>query len=64
MSAQSDQVVSRASGLGKHVNGPAGGLTILQGLDLEVRRGEAVAILGAQDPGDPERHVGEHPHVP
>jgi putative ABC transport system ATP-binding protein len=51
MSAQSDQVVSRASGLGKHVNGPAGGLTILHGLDLEVRRGEAVAILGASGSG-------------
>jgi putative ABC transport system ATP-binding protein len=43
--------VSRARGLGKHVTGPSGELTILQGLDLEVGPGEAVAILGASGSG-------------
>ena len=43
--------VSRARGLGKHVSGPSGELTILRGLDLEVRSGEAVAILGASGSG-------------
>ncbi|MFZ0791520.1 MAG: ATP-binding cassette domain-containing protein, partial [Chromatiaceae bacterium] len=45
------QSVSRAQGLAKHVNGPSGGLTILEGLDLEVRAGEAVAVLGASGSG-------------
>ncbi len=44
-------IVSKAVGLGKHVNGPGGRLTILQNLDLEVRAGEAVAILGASGSG-------------
>ena len=44
-------VVSQARGLGKQVNGPSGDLTILQGLDLEVQTGEAVAILGASGSG-------------
>jgi putative ABC transport system ATP-binding protein len=44
-------VVAKAQGLGKHVNGPEGTLTILDGLDLEVRAGEAVAILGASGSG-------------
>jgi putative ABC transport system ATP-binding protein len=43
--------VSSARGLAKHVNGPSGGLTILEGLDLEVGAGEAVAILGASGSG-------------
>ena len=43
--------VSRARRLGKHVSGPSGELTILRGLDLEVRSGEAVAILGASGSG-------------
>ncbi|MBK1719986.1 ABC transporter ATP-binding protein [Thiocystis violacea] len=47
----SDQAVSRAIGLGKHVTGPAGGLTILAALDLEINAGEAVAILGASGSG-------------
>lgn len=51
MSATSAQAVSKAVGLGKHVNGPAGGLTILAELDLEIRPGEAVAILGASGSG-------------
>jgi len=45
------EVVARGEGLGKHVNGPTGGLTILEGLDLEIRAGEAVAILGASGSG-------------
>ncbi|MBK5963036.1 ABC transporter [Thiocystis minor] len=51
MSVQSAQAVSSAMGLGKHVNGPVGGLTILAGLDLEIGAGEAVAILGASGSG-------------
>ncbi|NCA68567.1 MAG: ATP-binding cassette domain-containing protein, partial [Sphingobacteriia bacterium] len=43
--------ISKAVGLGKHVNGPAGGLTILERLDLEIQAGEAVAILGASGSG-------------
>ncbi|WP_295386722.1 ABC transporter ATP-binding protein [uncultured Thiodictyon sp.] len=44
-------VVARAQGLGKHVTGPSGTLTILEGLDLQVQAGEAVAILGASGSG-------------
>jgi len=51
MSESTAQAVSRAIGLAKHVTGPAGGLTILAGLDLEIRAGEAVAILGASGSG-------------
>ena len=51
MSEPRVQSVSRAQGLAKHVNGPSGGLTILEGLDLEVRAGEAVAVLGASGSG-------------
>ena len=51
MSDQAASAVSRAIGLGKHVTGPAGGLTILAGLDLEIHAGEAVAILGASGSG-------------
>lgn len=51
MSAPTAQAVSKAIGLGKHVNGPGGALTILAGLDLEIMSGEAVAILGASGSG-------------
>ncbi len=51
MSVPMAQTVSKAIGLGKHLNGPAGGLTILEQLDLEVQAGEAVAILGASGSG-------------
>ncbi|MBK1721602.1 ABC transporter ATP-binding protein [Thiocystis violacea] len=51
MLESSAQAVSRAIGLGKHVNGPAGGLTILASLSLEIEAGEAVAILGASGSG-------------
>jgi putative ABC transport system ATP-binding protein len=51
MTADTGAIVSRAAGLGKDVNGPAGRLTILEDLELEVRSGEAVAILGASGSG-------------
>ena len=51
MTANERKLVSGASGLGKHLNGPGGRLTILRDLDLEVHSGEAVAILGASGSG-------------
>ncbi len=45
------EVVARAQGLGKHVSGPSGDLTILEALDLQINAGEAVAILGASGSG-------------
>lgn len=44
-------VISRATGLGKDVNGPGGRLTILRDCDLHVQAGEAVAVLGASGSG-------------
>ncbi len=40
-----------ARALGKSVRGPAGELSILRGLDLEIAAGEAVAVLGASGSG-------------
>lgn len=40
-----------AQGLGKTVSGPAGALTILRGVDLSVRAGESLAIVGASGSG-------------
>ncbi len=37
--------------MAKHVTGPTGALTILEHLDLDIRAGEAVAILGASGSG-------------
>ncbi|MCU0835172.1 MAG: ATP-binding cassette domain-containing protein [Chromatiaceae bacterium] len=51
MTADTSAIVSSATGLGKDVNGPAGRLTILDGLELAVHAGEAVAILGASGSG-------------
>ena len=43
--------ICRAAGVTKHVSGPGGALTILDGVDLEVAAGEAVAIIGASGSG-------------
>jgi putative ABC transport system ATP-binding protein len=51
MAQDSGTEVARAAGLGKEVVGPAGRLTILHALDLVVKHGEAVAILGASGSG-------------
>jgi len=51
MSVPAARAVSMAIGLGKHVTGPAGALTILERLDMEIQAGEAVAILGASGSG-------------
>jgi putative ABC transport system ATP-binding protein len=51
MSGSRRQSVSKAVSVGKHVSGPAGDLTILERLDLEIQAGEAVAILGASGSG-------------
>ena len=51
MTVQGRRMISKAEGLVKHVNGPAGRLTILDRLDLSVDAGEAVAILGASGSG-------------
>ena len=40
------KVVLRTSGLGKKVSSPEGTLTILDDVDLEVRGGEIVALIG------------------
>ena len=36
-----------AQGVEKTVTGPAGALTILRGVDLTVRAGESLAVVGA-----------------
>jgi putative ABC transport system ATP-binding protein len=41
----------RARGLGKSVAGPDGSITILDGVELAVNRGESVAIVGASGSG-------------
>jgi len=51
MTTDKRKLVSETRGLGKHVTGPGGRLTILQDLNLSVRSGEAVAILGASGSG-------------
>lgn len=51
MTRVSSEIASKAAGLDKHVTGPGGRLTILRELDVEVRAGEAVAILGASGSG-------------
>ncbi len=44
-------VVIRCRGLGKTVNSSAGGLTILHDVNLDVRRGESIAVVGASGSG-------------
>jgi putative ABC transport system ATP-binding protein len=51
MATDSSADVALAAGLGKEVMGPGGRLTILHALDLCVKPGEAVAILGASGSG-------------
>ena len=51
MAVDSASEVARALTLSKEVQGPGGRLTILHALDLVVKRGEAVAILGASGSG-------------
>ena len=43
--------VLRATGIGKQVSSPEGPLTILDNVDLEVRRGETVALVGPSGAG-------------
>lgn len=45
------QSVLRAEGLGKVVTGPLGPLVLLQGVDLDIRQGEAVAVVGVSGSG-------------
>jgi putative ABC transport system ATP-binding protein len=44
-------VILRAEGLGKQVSSPEGPLTILDNVNLEIRRGEAVALVGPSGAG-------------
>ena len=46
-----NNVVLRTSGLGKKVSSPEGSLTILDGIDIDVRSGEAVALIGPSGAG-------------
>ncbi|MEE8261236.1 MAG: ATP-binding cassette domain-containing protein, partial [Gammaproteobacteria bacterium] len=43
--------IVRAEELSKHVNGPAGQLTILNNVDLSISNGDAVAIFGVSGSG-------------
>ncbi|MFK7890720.1 MAG: ABC transporter ATP-binding protein [Granulosicoccus sp.] len=45
------ETVLSGSGITKQVSGPEGALTILQGLDIEILSGEAVAIVGPSGSG-------------
>jgi putative ABC transport system ATP-binding protein len=46
-----ETAVLRTTGLSKKVNSPEGSLTILKDIDMEIRAGEAVAIVGASGAG-------------
>lgn len=48
---KSDQVVLRASALGKQVSSPEGPLTILDDINLEIHAGESVALVGPSGAG-------------
>ena len=51
MGVNMTEIAIRASRLSKHVTSNVDVLTILESVDLEVRRGESVAILGASGSG-------------
>ncbi len=46
-----DGIVLRTQGLGKQVSSPEGQLTILDDVDLEIRAGESVALVGPSGAG-------------
>lgn len=46
-----EEIVLSASGLGKQVSSPEGSLTILDDVNLEVRAGESVALVGPSGAG-------------
>lgn len=46
-----DRVVLRTAGLGKQVSSPEGPLTILEDINLEIRAGETVALVGPSGAG-------------
>lgn len=48
---QSTDIILKASGLTKRVSSPEGALTILDQVDLAVRRGESLAVVGASGAG-------------
>jgi putative ABC transport system ATP-binding protein len=51
MDRNSDQVVLRATGLGRQVSSPEGPLTILDDINLEIGAGETVALVGPSGAG-------------
>jgi putative ABC transport system ATP-binding protein len=46
-----DRVVLRTTGLGRQVSSPEGPLTILEDVNLEIRAGESVALIGPSGAG-------------
>jgi ABC-type lipoprotein export system ATPase subunit len=51
MQTESPSVVLRASGLGKAFAVPGGELRLFRDLDLEIRRGELLAVTGRSGAG-------------